>query len=564
MSSFVSGYIHDLSAVKDNVRLRVRILSTWMQPLFKTPQVINMEMIVIDEKASRHSYQFFSTNTTMQATVRMALVNQFKDRLREGNTVTLQRYSLGEIQPKFRIVANPLRLSFLSNTECAECSDFTGSKHGFLFRPFKTIVELKKEEDGQFDVIGRVIACEDLDNYDKNGRAGKKKPLTLIDAEGTELRCTLWGVYAQQFSDFLNKCDDHGKIIVVVQLAMTKIWDAKMCIQNGFHGTKLFLFNGNKTIDTAEFPEVEAFRLSLIAVKGPAESEHTASRISTASKNSTKDDFVTKFPLKNIAELLDVQQGVPSIIVGTICAIQEEEGWWYLGCRACRKKLVKSSDIVDLESDTKQTPTAGANEWWCSKCLSTVTSVKTQFRLQVRVQDETGTVSVSLFNDEVQAILNNVTAYQLVDKYGKGDGAFPAEILEMLDKKFVLKVSIDGKNKEKVMPVFNVLRLSNDPDIIKSVCEHATPLKPETEATSSKATDVTPFDLESQTDENTTPQNVSKNGNADIDKSPSETKSQEKRKAEEIEKTVLAYEEENSSTKKNKFVLDKEIKVEKP
>lgn len=108
-------------------------------------------------------------------------------------------------------------------------------------------------------------------------------------------------MYAQQFSDFLNNCSDHGKIIVVVQLAMTKIWDAKMCIQNGFHGTKLFLFNGNKSIDTAEFPEVEAFRQSLVAIEGPTESEHTASRISTASKNSTKDDFVTKFPLKNIA-----------------------------------------------------------------------------------------------------------------------------------------------------------------------------------------------------------------------------------------------------------------------
>ena len=33
------------------------------------------------------------------------------------------------------------------------------------------------------DVIGRVIACDDLDNHDKNGRAGKKKPLTLIDVE---------------------------------------------------------------------------------------------------------------------------------------------------------------------------------------------------------------------------------------------------------------------------------------------------------------------------------------------------------------------------------------------
>ena len=33
------------------------------------------------------------------------------------------------------------------------------------------------------DVIGQVVACEDLDNYDKNGRAGKKKPITLIDPE---------------------------------------------------------------------------------------------------------------------------------------------------------------------------------------------------------------------------------------------------------------------------------------------------------------------------------------------------------------------------------------------
>ena len=86
----------------------------------------------------------------MQATVRMALVNQFKDRLVEGNTVTLQRYSLGEIQPKFRIVKNPLRLNFLSNTVVEKCTDFTGSRHGFVFRPFNTITELSKEEDGQF------------------------------------------------------------------------------------------------------------------------------------------------------------------------------------------------------------------------------------------------------------------------------------------------------------------------------------------------------------------------------------------------------------------------------
>ncbi|PWA37677.1 nucleic acid-binding, OB-fold protein [Artemisia annua] len=376
----------------------------------------------------------------------------------------------------------------------------------------------------QFDVTGCVVAFDDLDNYDKNGRAGKKKPLTLIDSEGTELRCTLWGVYAQQFSDFLNNCSDHGKIIVVLQLAMTKIWDEKCASKMDFMEQNCFCLTG-----TQQSMPMNFLKLRLLG------------------KELDERRFHHKIPVENIAELLDVEQGVPSIIGGSICAIQEEEGWWYLGCRSCRKKVVKSSDIVDLESDTKPNPSAGANERWCSKCKATVTSIKTQFHMQVRVQDETGTVSVSLFNDEVQAILNNITAYQLVEKYGKGDGAFSAYIMEMVDKKFVLKVSIDGKNKEKVMPVFNVLRLSNDPDIIKSVCAAAIPGKPENEATSSKVVDVAPF-----------------NGNVNGEQSPTGTTSQEKRKVDGVDKPVLAYHEENSSTKKTKFVLDKEIKVEKP
>lgn len=33
------------------------------------------------------------------------------------------------------------------------------------------------------DVISQFVACEELENYDKNGRAGKKRPITLIDPE---------------------------------------------------------------------------------------------------------------------------------------------------------------------------------------------------------------------------------------------------------------------------------------------------------------------------------------------------------------------------------------------
>ena len=45
---------------------------------------------------------------------------------------------------------------------------------------------------------------------------------------GNELKCTLWGVYAQQFNDFLKTTVDHGKIMIVVQFAMMKAWDGNM------------------------------------------------------------------------------------------------------------------------------------------------------------------------------------------------------------------------------------------------------------------------------------------------------------------------------------------------
>lgn len=93
----------------------------------------------------------------MQATVRMANVNQFAHKLVEGSAVTLERYSLGEIQPRFRMVNNALRLSFLSNTMVEPCPDFTGSMYGFVFRSYKSILDCQIEEDGQFGEFHTLI-----------------------------------------------------------------------------------------------------------------------------------------------------------------------------------------------------------------------------------------------------------------------------------------------------------------------------------------------------------------------------------------------------------------------
>ena len=63
--------------------------------------------------------------------------------------------------------------------------------------------------------------------------------------------------------------------------------------------------------------------------------------------------------------------------------------------------------------------------------------------------------------------------------------------------------------------------------------------------------------MDSQTDENTTPENGLKNGTANVEQEPTKTTSQEKRKVDAVEKPVLAYQEENSATKKSKYMLEK-------
>nr|GEV25532.1 hypothetical protein [Tanacetum cinerariifolium] len=301
MAKFDSGFISDLNAVRDNIILRVRIIRLWMQALRTNPNVINMELIIMDEQGAK-----------MHATVRMKLVSMFKQQLNE-------------------------------------------------------------------DVIGQVIESPELDNYGGNGKQGKKKPLKLMDLEGTKLNCMLWGDYADQFTEALNLCDDVGLLIVVIQLGKMKKWDGVMQVQNAFFSTKLFMHNGNESILNNDSKEIVDFR------QGPdaEQSANTASKISTASKFSTLEEFLTKYKFRNIDELIDLPKSEVSVIVATVILIQEEEGWWYLGCRSCNKKMVRGDEVLDQEDKDTLATIKGTNSFWCKTCDEACSSVVTRRDSQV-------------------------------------------------------------------------------------------------------------------------------------------------------------------------------------
>ncbi|GKC16277.1 hypothetical protein Tco_1013059, partial [Tanacetum coccineum] len=100
------------------------------------------------------------------------------------------------------------------------------------------------------------------------------------------------------------------------------------------------------------------------------------------------------------------------------------------------------------------------------------------FFFKFEYKDDSGTISLTLFNDEVQSLAD-------------ADECFPIEILVLICKRFSFKVVIDEFNAKKLLPVFNVLQPENEATSFKTPCHYST-------------------DLGSQTDENTTPTNALK------------------------------------------------------
>ncbi|GJT30854.1 hypothetical protein Tco_0911129 [Tanacetum coccineum] len=124
-------------------------------------------------------------------------------------------------------------------------------------------------------------------------------------------------------------------------------------------------------------------------------------------------------------------------------------------------------------------------------------------------------MSLTLWNDEVQAVVDR-SAYQLCEKYAK----------------YAFKVSIDEYNVKKLLQVFTVLCLPDDPEILASILLSVTPSKMDTEATSSALPKITSLDLESQTDEKTTHVSTQKNNVVDHVKQQHASDGKNKRAAE--------------------------------
>ncbi|GKC83343.1 replication protein A 70 kDa DNA-binding subunit B-like protein [Tanacetum coccineum] len=127
-----------------------------------------------------------------------------------------------------------------------------------------------------------------------------------------------------------------------------------------------------------------------------------------------------------------------------------------------QRKCLEDIDLTENEGDNKV--------FYCNKCKTKVTSVVPRFRVNVRVQDATGTISLVLFDREVYQMTDK-HAFEIREKQEKdGDvDSFPEVFNELINKKFIFKIEVSDFNIENGYDVYTVSKVCHDAEIMDAM-----------------------------------------------------------------------------------------------
>ncbi|XP_035840137.1 uncharacterized protein LOC118487411 [Helianthus annuus] len=182
-----------------------------------------------------------------------------------------------------------------------------------------------------------------MEVFNHFGKESKRISFEIVNFTGDTIGCTFWDSFAQQFSTFIQGYSCDVVVIVLIQFAKVKNWRGSPNIQNAFFGSRLFI---NDDIEEITRGQVEG------------SSQITPASLSSQTVYSSHEEFLKKYERKSVEEIWDVavvsHQSV-FVVLGTIRSVEEDFGWFYVGCSKCSKKVIPASDHVggldDIDAD---------------------------------------------------------------------------------------------------------------------------------------------------------------------------------------------------------------------
>ncbi|XP_057745369.1 uncharacterized protein LOC130963253 [Arachis stenosperma] len=256
----------------------------------------------------------------------------------------------------------------------------------------------------------------------KSGRECKLLGVYLEDLQKNRLKCTLFGDLVSKVEKILDKADGQP-LVMVTQLFKPHLYLNEVNIQNSFHVSQIYI--------NPDFPDVAIFRDSL--TKEGDLCSQGITHIQSQPPQSVSDE-INGDSIKSVEEILNMREESTCWVVGTIVSIEHGvRDWCYASCGFCPRKVQVNKD---------------------------------RYRLNTIITDGTGCIKIIIWNYEARVMIGK-TANEIMDgSKDDHDETYPKALNDILEKKFLFKLSVTSKNINCVETVYTVLKISDDESII--------------------------------------------------------------------------------------------------
>ncbi|KAM0858332.1 hypothetical protein ACQ4PT_047887 [Festuca glaucescens] len=315
--------LKDLSWNSYRWKVMVRVARIWEFRSSDQSTLFSLEFIVVDQQKS-----------VMEGVVPGNRVDQFKDQLKEGSVYTIDKFDLYDPKKTYRSVDSPFRICFTMRTLLAEVvappENFPMFAHSAL--PFSVLTNRINNKIVLSDVVGLVTKVTDV--LPPSGKAKSQKRLVYITDGSDHGIVTLWGEQADLFdADGLMEASAQEPVIIL------------------FVGMTVSQYPGNMSPPISHLLFQYQFSYSFVLCVLPVlififpRSKHLPYRIQLHDGSQGRTEPI----VSSIAEISTFE---PNDIMGErykisvkITEVLSEDGWYYMSCTACWKKLTLEDGV---------------------------------------------------------------------------------------------------------------------------------------------------------------------------------------------------------------------------
>ncbi|CAH8327168.1 unnamed protein product [Eruca vesicaria subsp. sativa] len=277
----------------------------------------------------------------MQATIAAARQRRFREFLKEGSVYSLSGFDVARSNTKYRVSDAAFSIRFNDGTLLAkiESTDRTIPTEIFRFRPYNTILGLGNRGEDLPDVLGELTAIKSTIT---DGIPGAQRVMLTLRIESEFNVCV--SMFDAQALALHRRLESFGREprVVLVTGINPKIVSGNLYL-NGTSATH-FYFDSETAAGKALYDSLPG-------------------GVSSQSGSPSKVLHSQKIEPLTVAELNQfVIPAEPQIIeflcTAKVTEIQKDEGWCYIGCSKCSKKLIREETSFTCVHCNESNPVA--------------------------------------------------------------------------------------------------------------------------------------------------------------------------------------------------------------